>query len=327
MLCANPASVGVPMYQEREEPSARRAVPDAVRSGPFHRALSEAVDHRGLSLSRIRAHLAARGVSVAESTLSYWQRGLRHPSTPRSLEIVRALEAVLGLPPDSLVVLIGPQRRSPGDDHRPSVAELRQSWAETCSLMDELSESPGAEGNAKLDVVTVVDVLTLTGQGRTSEITSTMVVRAREPGADGFVVTHQDEDGTDMEATTVFATDGCRRGRVRRSTSSPGMVFELLFDRSLAEGETYTFAFTLRLAASVRSTCFHRTVRARMSAYLLRMRFDADAIPARCVKTVREREDLAPVVSEPLHPGPGATVSAYFEELDVGIAGIDLIWE
>ncbi|WP_235096731.1 helix-turn-helix domain-containing protein [Amycolatopsis decaplanina] len=316
MLCANPASVGVPMYQER-----------AVRSGPFHRALSEAVEHRGLSLSRIRAHLAARGVSVAESTLSYWQRGLRHPSTPRSLDVVRALEAVLGLPADSLVVLIGPQRRSPGDDRRPSLPELRQSWAETCSLLDELSESPGAAGNAKLDVVTVVDVLTMTGEGRISEITSTMVVRAREPGADGFVVTHQDEPGTDMEATTVFATDGCRRGRVRRSASSPGMVFELLFDRGLAEGETHTFAFTLRLAASVRSTCFHRTVRSRMSAYLLRMRFDADAIPARCVKTVREREELAPVVSEPLHPGPGATVSAYFDDLDVGIAGIDLIWE
>ncbi|MFE5566480.1 MULTISPECIES: helix-turn-helix domain-containing protein [Amycolatopsis] len=315
MLCANPASAGVPMYQERE-----------VRTGQFHRALSEAVEHRGLSLSRIRAHLAARGVSVAESTLSYWQRGLRHPSTPRSLDVVRALEAVLGLPPDSLIVLIGPQRRSVGDDRRPSVAELRQSWAETCSLLDELSASPGTEGNAKLDVVTVVDVLTMTGEGRISEITSTMVVRAREPGADGFVVTHQDEPGTDMEATTVFATDGCRRGRVRRSATSPGMVFELLFDRGLAEGETHTFAFTLRLAASVRSTCFHRTVRSRMSAYLLRMRFDG-ALPARCVKTVREREELAPVVSEPLHPGPGATVSAYFEELDVGIAGIDLIWE
>ncbi|KZB82956.1 hypothetical protein [Amycolatopsis regifaucium] len=311
------------MYQQRKEPG----TVSAVRFGPFSRALSEAVDHRGLSLSRIRAHLAARGVSVAESTLSYWRRGLRHPSTPRSLDVVRALEAVLGLAPDSLVVLIGPQRRPGESDRRPSLTELRQSWTETCTLLDELSESPGAAVNAKLDVVTVVDVLTMTAQGRIAEISSTMVVRAREFGADGFVVTHQDEPGTDMEATTVFAADGCRKGRVRRSTSSPGMVFELLFDRGLAEGETHTFAFTLRLAASVRSTCFHRTVRSRMSAYLLRLRFDPDAIPARCVKTVREREELAPVVSEPLHPGPGASVSAYFEGLDVGIAGIDLIWE
>ncbi len=312
------------MHQQRKEPGTA-PVPNAVRSGPFHRALSEAVDQRGLSLSRIRAHLAARGVSVAESTLSYWQRGLRHPSTPRSLDVVRALEAVLGLPSDSLVVLIGPHRRD--GDRRPSLPELRQSWADTCALLDELSDSRGAVGNAKLDVVTVVDVLTMTAEGRIVEITSTMVVRARESGADGFVVTHQDEEGTDMEATTVIGVDGCRRGRVRRSTSSPGMVFELLFDRGLTEGETHTFAFTLRLAASVRSTCFHRTVRSRMSAYLLRLRFDADAIPARCVKTVREREELAPVVSEPLFCGPGATVSAYFEELGVGIAGIDLIWE
>ncbi|WP_328701527.1 XRE family transcriptional regulator [Amycolatopsis pittospori] len=262
---------------------------------------------------------------MAESTLSYWQRGLRHPSTPKSLDVVRALEAVLGLAPDSLVVLIGPQRRE--SDRRPSLPELRQSWTETCSLLDELNDATGAVGNAKLDVVTVVDVLTMTAEGRIVEITSTMVVRARETGADGFVVTHQDEPGTDMEATTVVATDGCRRGRVRRSTSSPGMVFELLFDRGLTEGETHTFAFTLHLAASVRSTCFHRTVRSRMSAYLLRLRFDAGAIPARCVKTVREREDLPAVVSEPLFCGPGATVSAYFEDLGVGIAGIDLIWE
>ncbi|WP_410659291.1 XRE family transcriptional regulator [Amycolatopsis sp. lyj-112] len=323
------------MYQECKEPITthgdRRApgtVPSAVRSGPFHRALSEAVDHRGLSLSRIRAHLASRGVSVAESTLSYWQRGLRHPSTPRSLTVVRALESVLGLPSDSLVVLIGPRHRLSGEsDHRPSLPELRRSWSETCALLDELSDSPGAEGNAKLDVVTVIDVLTLTAQGRVEKITSTMVVRARQSGADGFVVTHQDEDGTEMEGTSVFAVDGCRLGRVRRNTPSAGMVFELLFDRGLTEGETHTFTFTLLLAASVRSTCFHRTVRSRMSAYLLRLRFDAALLPARCLKTVREREDLAPVLSEPLFCGPGATASAYFEDLGVGIAGVDLIWE
>ena len=302
-------------------------LPSAVRFGPFHRALSEAVDHRGLSLSRLRAHLATRGVSVAESTLSYWQRGLRHPSATRSLNVVRALESVLGLPSDSLVVLIGPHR-SPGEgDRRPSLPELQQSWTETCALLEELSGLPRAEENADLDVVTVVDVLNLTARGQTEEITSTMVVRARRSGPDSFLVTHQDEDGTDVTATSVVAVDGCRMGRVRRSVPSAGMVFELLFDRGLAEGETHTFAFTLRLDASVRSNSFHRIVRAPMSAYLLRLHFDAAKLPARCLKTIRPREDLDPLVSEPLFCGPGATVSAYFEDLGVGIAGVDLIWD
>lgn len=206
-----------------------------VRSGPFHRALSEAVDRRGLSLSRLRAHLAAHGVSVAESTLSYWQRGLRSPSAPRSLDVVRALESVLNLPPDSLVVLIGPHRTADAD-RRPSLPELQQSWAETFALRDELSGTPGVEENADLDVATVVDVLTLGPQGRTAEISSTMVVRARRSGPDSFLVTHQDEEGSDVTATEIIAVDGCRVGRVRRSTRSAGMVFELLFDRGLAEG-------------------------------------------------------------------------------------------
>ncbi|WP_406601626.1 hypothetical protein [Lentzea miocenica] len=52
---------------------------DALRYGPFHRALRVAIDRRGLSLFRLRAHLARMGLTVAESTLSYWQRGLRRP--------------------------------------------------------------------------------------------------------------------------------------------------------------------------------------------------------------------------------------------------------
>ncbi|MDT8913174.1 XRE family transcriptional regulator [Amycolatopsis sp. PS_44_ISF1] len=320
------------MHQQHcaTEGAARRppgALPPAVRFGPFHRALSEAVDHRGLSLSRLRAHLATRGVSVAESTLSYWQRGLRHPSAARSLGVVRALEAVLGLPSDSLVVLIGPHR-APGDgDRRPSLPELQQSWTETCALLEELSGLPRAEENADLDVVTVVDVLSLDADGRTGEITSTMVVRARRSGADSFLVTHQDEPGSDVTATTVVTVDGCRMGRLRRNAPSAGMVFELLFDRGLAAGETHTFAFTLRLDAAIRATGFQRVVRAPMSAYLLRLRFDAARLPARCLKTIRPREDLEPLLSEPLFCGPGATASAYFEDLGVGIAGVDLIWD
>jgi len=297
-----------------------------VRSGPFHRALSEAVYRRGLSLSRLRAHLAAHGVSVAESTLSYWQRGLRSPSAPRSLEVVRALESVLGLPADSLVVLIGPHRPTESE-RRPSLPELQQSWAETCALREELSGMPGGQENADLDVATVVDELTLGPDGRTTNISSTMVVRARRSGPDSFLVTHQDEEGSDVTGTSLVAVDGCRVGRVRRSERSAGMVFELLFDRGLVEGETHTFGFTLRPASSVRPRNFHRIVRSRMSAYLLRLHFDPAALPARCLRTIRPREDLDPLVSEPLFCAPGSTVSAYFEELGVGIAGVDLIWD
>ena len=47
------------------------------------------------SLARLRAHLEQLGVQVGQSTLSYWQRGLRHPEVPRAISTVRALESVL----------------------------------------------------------------------------------------------------------------------------------------------------------------------------------------------------------------------------------------
>ena len=80
---------------------------EALRYGPFPRALRTAIAHRGLSLARLGAHLDRMGVHVGQSTLSYWQRGLRHPEVPRALSALRALERVLALPPDSLVVLVG----------------------------------------------------------------------------------------------------------------------------------------------------------------------------------------------------------------------------
>ncbi|WP_246257225.1 helix-turn-helix domain-containing protein [Amycolatopsis anabasis] len=305
-----------------------QALGNALRYGPFHRALAEAIEHRGLSLSRLRAHLAARDIAIAESTLSYWQRGLRHPSVPRSLAVVRALEQVLRLPDDSLVVLLGPRRRAPEvSEHRPAISELSQSWAETCTLLDEFTGVSGVPCNSDLDLATVIDALRLTAEGGIGELTSTMVVRARRPGPDGFVVTHQAEPGTEAEVPQAFAVDGCRLGRVRRHPSSAGMVFEALFDRRLDEGDTHVFTFRVTLAKSLRSTSFHRTIRGRMSAYLLRMRCDPAALPVRCTRVVREREGLDPIVSESLLCGHGGVVSAYFENLGPGVAGIDLIWD
>ncbi|HWO64663.1 MAG TPA: hypothetical protein VNO31_31965, partial [Umezawaea sp.] len=82
---------------------------ETLRYGPFHRALRDAIAFRGLSLARLRAHIEQLGVQVGQSTLSYWQRGLRHPEVPRAIPTVRALEVVLKLPTDSLTSLIGPR--------------------------------------------------------------------------------------------------------------------------------------------------------------------------------------------------------------------------
>ena len=95
--------------------SAASNLPAVLRTGPFEEALRAAIAARGLSLERLRSRLAERGLHVGVATLSCWQNGHRRPERPESLRAVSALEEILGLPPEALVVLLGPRRpRGPG---------------------------------------------------------------------------------------------------------------------------------------------------------------------------------------------------------------------
>jgi hypothetical protein len=116
-----------------------RELTEALRAGEFHQATRLAIAHRGLSL----AHLNQRGVGVGQSTLSYWQRGLRQPEVPKALPAVRALESVLQLPADSLVVLIGPRAsRGRGQQLAASFSDLRS--GDMASIVDHLLADLGA---------------------------------------------------------------------------------------------------------------------------------------------------------------------------------------
>jgi len=63
------------MTASAHRPGPAAAEPDLGRllySGPFHEALRAAVRRRGLTLDRLRAHLARRGLIVGLSSLSDW---------------------------------------------------------------------------------------------------------------------------------------------------------------------------------------------------------------------------------------------------------------
>ncbi|MEU9007649.1 hypothetical protein AB0D15_38545, partial [Streptomyces sp. NPDC048551] len=62
-----------------------------LREGPFHLALRAALALRGLPLHRVQHRLAARGIKVGVTSLSYWQQGARRPRHPESLRAVAAL--------------------------------------------------------------------------------------------------------------------------------------------------------------------------------------------------------------------------------------------
>ncbi|WP_307867763.1 hypothetical protein [Umezawaea beigongshangensis] len=290
---------------------------ETLRYGPFHRALRDAIAHRGVSLARLRAELERRGVQVGQSTLSYWQRGLRHPEVPRAMGTVQALEDVLGLPQGSLVSLIGPRRAQPV----PAV------FAEFTPLLAEF-ESIGESGraNADLDVLAVHDTVVVGAMRERRVITTRLVLRALRSGPDRYLAVHQGDEGSAIGNTVVRPAEGCRQGRVRREGASRGLAVELLFDRRLASGEEHVLSFTVVDDPGGPTAGHLRTFREPCPSYLAQLAFHRRALPARCTKQFLTAPGATPVEVEELVCGLGGVASAYFTEVGPGSAGIGVEW-
>ncbi|RZQ60968.1 hypothetical protein [Amycolatopsis suaedae] len=301
----------------------------ALRYGTFHDALRLAITHRGLSLSRLRAHLVRHHVAVGQSTLSYWQRGLRRPEVPHALPTVRALESVLHLPADSLVTLLGPRRaRTPCLSLKTSFSQLRP--ATTGPVVDDLLAELGAypaptRYNADVDLLTVHTEVTLNSRGAMAEVASRLVVRGRAGRPDRYTIVHTADPGQRSGPVELRAADGCRAGRIRRHGDGI-LAAELLFDRRLAEGEVHVFGYAVRDTCETTSPGYFRMLRDPVSSYLLQIRFSPATLPARCVREFRAYEHSAPTEEEDLVCGLGAVASAYFDGAGPGIAGIGLEW-
>jgi len=301
---------------------------DALRYGPFHRALREAIEVRGLSLTRITAHLDRLGVKIGQSTLSYWQRGLRHPEVPRSIDTVRALEMVLRLPADSLVVLIGPrQRLSRADEVVPRFIELSRQWEDAPALLAEIDAAPETKTNADLRIESVHDYLQLGPEREIRAQTTRFVVTALRAGPDRYFATHRGDKGSEIEKSEVTPAEGCRLGRVRRSEASGSMALELLFDRRLAEGETHVFCFTLANGLGVGpAPGVERTFLRGVGTYLVQLAFHRKAMPSRVIRRFRAREGAEPVGTEGLVCGLGRVSSGFFTNLPAGLAEVHIEW-
>src|SRR5690349_20860512 len=96
-----------------------------LRAGPFHLALRAALTARGLPLHRVQHRLAARGIKLGVTSLSYWQQGARRPRRPESLKAVRALEQILELPEGTLLRLLAAPEGAGPESTRPPTRSYR----------------------------------------------------------------------------------------------------------------------------------------------------------------------------------------------------------
>jgi hypothetical protein len=67
-------------------------------------------------------------------------------------------------------------------------------------------------------------------------------------------------------------------------------------------------------------------LRDRCASYLVQLRFDRNALPARCTRQVRARDDALPVVAEELPCDMGGVSSAFFSDAGPGLAGVAVEW-
>jgi hypothetical protein len=303
---------------------------EALRAGEFHQALRLAIAHRGLSLARLRAHLDQRGVPVGQSTLSYWQRGLRQPEVPKALPAVRALESVLQLPADSLVVLIGPRTsRGRGSQLAASFSDLRS--GDMASIVDQLLAELGANpsdnhSNADLELLSVHDTVTFDAEHRQRSVQTRLVTRARRHGPDRYITVYNGDEGCRIEDVELVTAEGCRVGRIRRHPGGDTLAVELLFDRKLAEGDIHVFCFEVRDDSGAMSPGYYRMFRVHCASFLLQLRVNRRALPARCTRQFRTRDDATPVESDELPCDMGGVTSAFFRDAGPGLAGVAVEW-
>ncbi|WP_320774964.1 hypothetical protein [Streptomyces sp. CRN 30] len=251
----------------------------ALRGGPFHVALRAAIAARGLPLQRVQHHLTRYGVRVGVTSLSYWQQGARRPQRPESLRAVRALEEILHLPDESLIRLLA------GGGERPAPERSGRSYRSVVAASGVLERLLGeleASLDGGLQTIGHHERVRIGTRRELLARESHHIVRAHKDGVDRYVAVHHGDPGCAPERMAVRALENCRTGRVRWHQDTGVLVAELLFDVRLRIGDTFLFRYGVEDGTAGASREYVRGFGCTGGQYALQVRFDEQALPARC---------------------------------------------
>ncbi|MGR4883793.1 hypothetical protein ACIPUC_30860 [Streptomyces sp. LARHCF249] len=297
-----------------------------LRGGPFHLALRAALAARGLPLHRVQHRLAARGIKVGVTSLSYWQQGARRPRHPESLRAVTALEQILDLPDGALLRLLSSPEPDPGPA-RPAARSYRAlfSGGDTVERLLDGMELPSDGGLHSLGHHERVRIGPA-GEMRARE--SQQIVRAHRDGVDRYLAIHHGDPGCDVSRMRVTAYENCRTGRVRCHPEAGVVVAELLFDARLRRGDTYVFGYGIEDGTGARSGEYVRGFSYAGGQYMLQVRFDEAALPVRCRRFARTGPQAPRTGLADLTPsGRHRAVHLVEQSVRRGILGIAWDWD
>ncbi len=297
-----------------------------LRAGPFHLALRAALAARGLPLHRVQHRLAARGIKVGVTSLSYWQQGARRPRHPESLRAVTALEQILELPEGSLSRLLGTPEAAAGPA-RPASRSYR-ALVGVGAAVEQLLEGMELPADGGLHSVGHHERVRIGAAGELRSRESQQIVRAHRDGVDRYLAVHHGDPGCDASRVGVTAYENCRTGRVRCHPAAGVVVAELLFDARLRRGDTYVFGYGVEDGTGTRSDEYVRGFSYAGGQYMLQVRFDEAALPVRCRRFARSGPQAPRTGFADLTPsGRHRAVHLLEQGVRRGILGIAWDWD
>lgn len=307
-------------------PRPARELSTVLASGPFEDALRTAIHDSGLSLDRIQHRLRSRGISISVATLSYWQSGRRRPERPESLEALSHIESELGLPAASLSSLLGPPKPR-GRGYRPPAAPpLEQLWSRPNRLAQLLAQVD-TTWDGSLHRISQQDRCEIAADGGVRNMRMQQVLKAATDGPDRWILVMDPDDPTAL-LPELHSLRNCRAGKTIRDTETGFLVVELVFEQSLARGETVLMEYQLGYSEPPYpqngNACCHR-FRLPVRECVVEVIFDQDRLPKLCQQVTLPLESGA--VERRRNLQLGSDHSAHAVALDFGPGVFGITWE
>ncbi|MFC9257491.1 hypothetical protein [Amycolatopsis thailandensis] len=298
---------------------------EALRTGPFCRALSMAVQTRRLSLRQLRYRLHARGASVSTMTLSHWQNGRSVPEREESLRAVEILEEVLALEAGSLRRLLGsPRPRGRGVRSAVPFQRLHRAWGHPAFLPPLLEEFQDSLMNPvrKLDLRETFHVRPDRRAGR---IVVREIVEARRDGTNTMILAARSKPG--VPPPLVVEGDRCRPGTVLTLDEEGFSLTELVLDKTLRRGERLAIGFVQEYPRPIVAEHHHRRIAESVAHYHGQVVFTRDAEPVVC-RTWRTRTPENRTSGWiAVRPDASHTVHVSRRNAAPGVHGLQWSWE
>ncbi|MEV7554649.1 hypothetical protein AB0N89_33950 [Amycolatopsis sp. NPDC089917] len=298
---------------------------EALRAGPFCRALSMAAQARGLSLRQLHYRLSARGTSVSTMTLSHWQSGRSVPEREESLRAVEILEEVLAVQAGSLRRLIGsPRPRGRGVRSATSLHRRCRAWGHPAFLPPLLEEFR----DSLVDPVRKIE-LHETFHVRPDRQTGRLVVRelveARQDRTRTMIFAARSKPG--VPPPLVVDGDGCRPGTVLTLDEEGFSLTELLLDKTLRRGERLAIGFVQEYPRPFVAENHHRRIAESVGHYHCEVVFAPGAEPVAC-RTWRTRTPENRTTGWiTVRPDATRTVHVSRRNAAPGVHGLQWSWE